>query len=473
MAKLLFLQNLEYEFLGPMYVSSMVKKSHACALAVGNSAGDFTEIMESFKPDVIGFSIMTGSHRWARDIGKALKGKYGVLTLFGGAHPTFFPEFIEEDGVDIICRGEGEEATLELLNTLDAGGDFSGIQNLYVKRGGRIARNAVRPLQQDLDAYPFPDRSLYEALGTGADRSVRNILTSRGCMFHCTFCFEDSIRELYQGKGRHVRVRNTDKVIEELRELKDAHKARTVYFCDDVFGLNRKWLYDFLEIYKREIGLDFLCLVRADVMSADGTYAARLKEAGCKAVFFGIETGSEFLRNTVLNKHLKDKHIYAAAAQLHKAGLPFRTYNIVGLPDETLEDAFNTIRMNIAIKADYPWCSIFSPYPRTALTLYAQEKGYLGKDFNPDSISGSFFIDSKLNMPGIRRIENVHKFFQTAVLWPWTLPLIRLLIKLPPNLLFRLWFGTIYFYVFLKSERRSFFRTIGFALGNYQHLLKK
>ncbi|MDO8803961.1 MAG: radical SAM protein [Elusimicrobiota bacterium] len=473
MARLLFLQNIEYEFLGPMYISSMVKKSHACALAVGDTAGDFAGIIESFKPDVIGFSIMTGSHRWALGMAKALKSRYNVMTLFGGAHPTFFPEFIGEDGVDVICRGEGEEAVLDLLDALDAGKDPGGIANLYVKKNGLISRNPVRCLNKDLDEYPFPDRNLYDALGPGMDRSVRTILTSRGCYFHCTFCFEDSIRELYKDKGAHVRVRRIDKVVQELLELKNVHKVKTVYFCDDVFGINRKWLYEFLEVYKKEIGLDFICLVRADVMTGDERYAAKLKEAGCKSVFFGIESGSERLRNTVLNKQLKDKDIYEAARMLHAAGLPFRTYNIVGLPDETLEDAFNTIKMNIAIKADYPWCSIFSPYPRTALTLYAQEKGCLEKNFSPDDISGSFFIDSRLKLPDIRRIENLHKFFQTAVLWPWTLPLIRQLIKFPPNHIFRLWFGTIYFYVFLKSEKRSFLKTIGFALKSYRHLLKK
>ncbi|MEI7481110.1 MAG: radical SAM protein [Elusimicrobiota bacterium] len=473
MAKLLFLQNLEYEFLGPMYISSMVKARHECTLAVGAAAEDFAAVMETFKPDVVAFSIMTGSHRWALNIARILKEKYNVLTLFGGAHPTFFPEFIEEEGVDIICRGEGEAATLDLLDALDAGKDFSGIGNLYVKQKELISRNPVRPLDKELDAYPFPDRELYKALGLGTDRSVRNIITSRGCMFHCSFCFEDSIRELYKDKGQHVRVRSIEKVIEELRELKLKHNVKTVYFCDDVFGINRKWLYEFLDVYKKEIGLDFLCLVRADIMCSDENYAVKLKEAGCKSVFFGIESGSERLRNSVLNKNLKDKDIYEAARMLHKAGLPFRTYNIVGLPDETLEDAFNTVKMNIAIKADYPWCSIFSPYPRTALTLYAQQQGYLAKDFSPDAISGSFFIDSQLTIPDIRRIENLHKFFQTAVLAPWTLPLVRILIKFPPNLMFRLWFGIIYFYVFLKSEKRSFFKTLGFALKSYKHVLKK
>ncbi len=473
MAKLLFLQNIEYEFLGPMYISSMVKGAHACELALGDKPEDFYGIMESFKPDVIGFSIMTGSHRWALGIARALKARYKTLSLFGGAHPTFFPEFIDEDGVDLLCRGEGEEATLELLDRIDAGSDITGVANLYVKSGGRIFRNPVRPLQKDLDAYPFPDRTLYKALGQGADRSVRNVISSRGCMFHCSFCFEDSIRELYRGKGAHLRVRSVEKVIEELRALKAAGGIKTVYFCDDVFGINKKWLYEFLEVYKREIGLDFLCLARADIICANPGYAEKLKEAGCKSLFFGIESGSERLRNTVLNKNLKDRDIYCAAELLHKAGLPFRTYNILGLPDETLEDAFNTIKMNIRIKADYPWCSIFSPYPRTALTAYAQERGLLERDFSPDSIAGSFFIESKLGLPDIRRIENLHKFFQTAVLWPRSLPLIRLLIKLPPNPLFKLWFGLVYFYIFLKSERRSFLKTCLFALKNYGHLLKK
>jgi radical SAM superfamily enzyme YgiQ (UPF0313 family) len=473
MARLLFLQNLEYEFLGPMYISALVKQRHECKLLMGNDYDDFRDGILSFKPDIIGFSVMTGQHRWAVKTAKAVKQRHEVLTLFGGPHPTFFPECVRDDGVDIICRGEGEEAVLELLDNVDARRDITGIPNMVVKRDGGIVSNDVRALNKNLDCYPFADRQLYRSLKGNADRSIVNVITSRGCVYNCSFCFEENMRKLYEGKGSFVRVRAIDSVIEELALLKKDGDARTIYFCDDVFGINKKWLYEFLGRYKKEIGIDFICLVRADVVCSDEAYAGKLREAGCKSVFFGIETGSNTLRNKVLNKNLDDKHIYQAARFLHGAGIKFRTYNILGLPDETLQDAFATVQMNIDIKADYPWCSLFSPYPRTALARYACSRGYIDESLDPDSLPQSFFIESKLNIANIREIENLQKMFQTAVLWPWTFAFVKQLIKLPPNVFFRAWFSMIYFYVYVRSEKRGFFKTLVFGLRNWKHVVLK
>lgn len=474
MAKLLFLQNLEYIFLGPMYISSMVKaQHHSCRLAFGDSLKDFSKIIEGFDPDVIGFSIMTGSHRWAAELAKTIKRNRDVITLFGGAHPTFFPEFIKDEGVDIICRGEGEEAALELLNKIDARESLTNIKNLWIKENGKVYTNDLRPLRANLDFYPYPDREIYAQLKSRIDTSVRHIITSRGCPFHCSFCFEDSLRKLYKDKGKYVRIRDIDKVIGELLVIKKDSDVKTVYFCDDVFGISKRWLYDFLEIYKREVNLPFICLVRADIAASDEMYAFKLKDGGCESVFFGIESGNESLRNTVLMKGLKDEEIYKAAKLLHKAGIKFRTYNIVGLPDETVEDAFKTLQMNIDIRADYPWCSLFSPFPGTALTDYAYRKGYLPGGFRSDAVSKSFFLDSKLTLRNRKEFENLQKFFQTAVLFPHALPLIRILINLPPNILYRLWFSMVYFYVYVKSERRGFLKTFINALRNYKHVLLK
>jgi radical SAM superfamily enzyme YgiQ (UPF0313 family) len=474
MAKLLFIQNLEYEFMGPMYISAVLKRAgHSVRLVAGKNYGEVRSAVEQFRPAVAAFPVMTGQHRWALDMGRRLKKDYGLTTLYGGAHTTFFPEFIEEDGIDIICRGEGEDAVLELLNAMDAGKDFTGIANLYVKLGGKIHKNGVRNLRPDIDSYPFCDRELYGGLPHAPDKSVKSVITSRGCVYRCTFCFEESMKELYRDKGRYVRFRSVGSVIGELREIKSRYSPRTIYFCDDVFGINKEWLYEFLDIYKKKIGLEFFCLVRADVVASEEEYAKRLFDAGCRVVFFGIETGSERLRNEVLKKGLSDAAIYKAAENLHAAGIKFRTYNILGLPDETLADAFETVKINVRIKADYPWCSIFSPYPRTELAKYATEKGYLPRDFSPDDISQSFFIGSSLRMTDIKKIENLHKFFQTAVLCPWTLPLIKALVKLPTNILFRLWFGLVYFYCYVRSEQRDLYRTFVFALRNYKSVLTR
>lgn len=186
-----------------------------------------------------------------------------------------------------------------------------------------------------------------------------------------------------------------------------------------------------------------------------------------------MESGNEDLRNQVLKKQLTDDQIIKAADLLHKAGIKFRTYNILGLPDETLDDAFSTVELNIKIKADYPWCSLFSPFPGTELTDYAYTKGYLSPTFDFENLDKSFFLESKLSLPHIREMQNLQKFFQTAVLWPHSFLLIKKLIKLPPNIFFKIWFGLVYFLIYIRSEKRNFWSTFQFALKNYRHVLTR
>jgi len=474
MARLLFLQNLQYEFLGPMYIAAAARRrGHSCRLVIGNTVEEFHPAIEAFRPDLIGFSIMTGSHRWALNIAREAKRRYDLPNIFGGPHPTFFPKFLNEDGVDMIMKGEGEEAICEVLDAIDANKQVSSIKNLGFKRNDVSRVNDLRNLPGDLDVYPFPDRDLYRALDGKLDRSIQNVLTSRGCPFHCSFCFEDAMRDMYKGKGKYVRLRQISKVIEECVELKAKTNPRMIYFADDLFGMDKKWLYEFVEIFRKEVGLRFICLVRADIVASDPQYARKLADGGCENVFFGVESGNEALRNKVLVKKTTNQEIYDAARLLHDAGIKFRTYNIMGLPGETLADALSTVQINIDIKTDFPWCSIFSPIPGVALTDQAIEQGYLSPDFNTSDINQSFFLDNSLKLENKQEIQNLQKFFQTAVQFPWSFPLIKLLIRLPPNVFFRLWFGFMYFVNYVRSEKKSLLLTLKFAMKNWRYVLAK
>lgn len=475
MAKVLFLQDLEYEFLGPMYVSAMLKKhGHKVLMRIGSKIDNFRSTISDFGPDFVAFSIMSGSQHWALNMARQIKKEYGITNLFGGPHATYFPDFIEEGDVDIVVRGEGEKACLELMDRFDKKEDYLDVDNLLISRNGKIYKNEVRHLDSDLDEYPFADRKLYCDLDGRIDLSVRNVIASRGCPWHCSFCFNDSMRDLYKGKGRYVRIRDIDMVIEEARILRDTTKTKIIYFVDDVFGLNIEWLYEFLPKYKEKVGIPFVCLVTADVICKNELYAQYLADYGCAAVCFGIESGNENIRNNILDKSISNAQIYKAARELHKAGLKFRTFNILGLPGETLEEALCTVKINIDIKTDYPWCSIFMPFPGTRLTEYAKEKGYLPVDYTIANLSKSFYAKSNLsNHPQINQLQNLQNFFQTAVLWPWSLGIIKLLIRLPQNIIFTTWFGLIYFIIYVKSEKRGFLRTLYFTLRNYQRLIKK
>jgi hypothetical protein len=203
----------------------------------------------------------------------------------------------------------------------------------------------------------------------------------------------------------------------------------------------------------------------------DDDLAALLKSNGCDTVFFGIESGDEGYRNAVLGKGVTDGEIRRGAAVLKRHGIRFRTYNIIGFPGETFDQALKTVALNVAIGTDYPWCSLFMPYPGTRLADYARQEGYLDAGIEPDHLEDSFHR-TLLDNPDRDRLINLHKFFQTVVLFPSLLPLVARLVRLPVNRLFQLWFSLVYFLLYVRSERRGLLATLADGVRNSAQFLQ-
>lgn len=453
------------EFHGVMHISSVLKKhGHTCDVLISSDISEITAFIKVQKPDIVGFSLMSGVHQWALMMAAGIKKVFPELKIvFGGVHPTYFPEIIEKDPVDIICRGEGEYSALDLMNALEQGKTYTHIKNLWVKEDGRIYQNEMRPLIENLDNLPYPDHDLYyDRYPFLKDRSVKNFIVVRGCPYDCSFCYNKKLKHMYKGKGRYVRYRSKESIIEEIKDLKKRYDFKRIYFVADTMFVDKKWAVDFLKYYKEKLGIPFSAVIRADRM--DENVARGLKEANCKATWFGIESGNEHYRNEILKKSLTDKQIIQAAFLLKKYGIKFRTYNMLCLPGETIEQAYDTVNINIKIKTDYPWCSIYTPYFGTELVDYAQNMGYLDPKFNIDCIDASYFKETHLKGNHVREMLNLQRFFQTAILLPWTLPLIKKLVKLPPNLFFNLWFQLIYVLLYIRSEGHGLWETLKFSL---------
>jgi len=466
MARALFLQDLEHEFHGVMYISAMLKsKGHDCDLYIETRIPKIIEYAKESACDVFAFSFMSGTHHWVLNVSRALKKEFpGVPVIYGGAHATFFPEIINEEPVDIVCVGEGEYAMLELMDALDAKADYSHVRNLWVKNDGEIIRNDLRPLVGNLDDLPIPDRSIYfDNNPVLQKKNTQQIMTSRGCPYSCTFCCNRELKKMYSGLGKYMRYHSPERVVEEFRYMTERYNLKTITIADDLFTINRKRVFEILDKYNKSgIGVPFFCHITVNLIDEEMVKA--LKEAGCIGIWFGLETGNEELRFRVLKKRFKNEEYIRAAELLRKHGIKFRTYNILGLPDETLENAFETVEVNIRIKTDYPWCAICTPYEKTEIMEYAVEKGYLKRE-DVDNVSGSLFKNSVLKMDNINEIVNLHRFFQTCVLWPWTFPIVRKIIRLPQNPLFYGWFALIYLYVHVISEKRGIWGTVKFVLS--------
>ncbi len=358
-----------------------------------------------------------------------------VFSAFGGAHPTYFPEMIEEEGIDGVCIGEGEYAMLDLVRALDEGRSPRHLENWWIKEGGIVHRNPLRPLVEDLDELPLPDR---EAFTRAISRPTLHaiVMTGRGCPYSCTYCYNHLYQKLYAGKGRLVRRRSVEHVLRELRLLKD-EGCRFIRFMDDLFTLQPEWVREFSPRYQREIALPFSCLVRADFV--DEAVMADLKRAGCHRIMMGVEAGSERLRIEIMNRRMSDEQILEAARIIRASGIKLVTANILALPGGTLADDWETVDLNIRARSDFSSAAILHAFPGTEIHETARSMGLIQDDHVSVVSEGGFGFTSALKIADPlekRQIENLHKFFPLVVWFPWLKPVVRQLIKLPPNRLF-------------------------------------
>ena len=145
--KILFIQQDVFKCLGTMILSAILKKNgYKCDILIDTLEKDLMEKIKSINPDIIGFSIVAARWSWMKVLAKKIKSEFKMPILIGGPHPTFFPEIINEDFIDIICIGEGEYAILELLNKLKKGEDITKIKNLWIKEKTKIYKNPIRDL---------------------------------------------------------------------------------------------------------------------------------------------------------------------------------------------------------------------------------------------------------------------------------------------------------------------------------------
>lgn len=437
--RVLFVEKqIDYEPLGLLYLSSVLREAgHEVRLVVVVDEDPVT-VARKWQPAVVGYSVYTGSQTYYRDLNLRVKEAVDVVSIFGGPHATYFPELIEEPGVDAVCVGEGEGAILDLVEALEAGRPLTGIENWWFNRNGRVERNPVRPLENDLDVLPFPDRGLlFEQDAFTRQSGIKHFITSRGCPYDCTYCFNHALAETYRHKGKRLRQMSVGRVIEEVKGVQARYPMQFVVFLDDLFIVHLDWLRELAEKFPREVGLPFFCNVRANLVTPEKI--ALLKQAGCASVGMGLETGNPALRNEILKRNLSDEQIVVASRLIREAGIQLLTTNMVGLPGGTLENDMETLALNHTCRPAYANAFLYQPYPRTELGEYAREHGHV--EGSLDDIDHSAWERSVLRFSSAaekRQIENLNKLFALAVEWPRLTGLVRWFIRLPPNPLFRL-----------------------------------
>jgi len=435
-------QELSYEPQGIMVMSAVLKQAgHDVVLTVADRE-DPVAFARSFSPDILGYSVMTGSQRAYFDLNRRIRavldplraalGQAPVLAVFGGPHPTFFPEMISEPGVDGVCIGEGEAALLDLANALGDGGFRSDIPNWWFNSDGEIVKNPVRPLIHDLGALPFPDRALvYDKHPSLATSKIKYFISSRGCPYNCTYCFNHAYYQIYTGERRGQQL-PVDNVIAQVNTVRERWPLEQVVFLDDLFIVHNHWLEELAEKWPQQVGLPFFCNVRANMLVKDPRKVELLRRAGCHTVSMGIEAANDRIRVELLKRRMTRDDIIQAGRMVRAAGMQITATNILGLPTSTLEDELETMRLNTQAEISYAYSFLFQPYPGTELGRFTLEQGLMAGTFDDiGEVAWDHSILAFADEAEKSQIEHLQRLFAIGVEWPWCEPVIRRLIKLP------------------------------------------
>lgn len=438
--RVLFIEKrIDYEPQGIMSMSGVLKEAgHEVALSIAAQEDPLT-VAREFRPGIIGYSVMTGSQHYYLDLNQRLKEELDFFAVFGGPHPTFFPEMIHERGIDGLCIGEGEGPIVDLADALDNGGvvdhrglAFPHIPNWWFKVDGQVVRNQVRPLLRALSELPMPDRALiYNKHEYTRNSPIKHFMGSRGCPYNCTYCFNHAWYQIYKGEKRGYQ-REVDHLLDEVEWVQERYPLEHVAFLDDLFIIFVDWLEEFAEKYPKRIGLPFFCNVRANLVNEERV--ALLKKAGCATVSMGIETANDRIRNQLLQRKMTREMMIEAGQLLKEAGIHLTATSMLGLPTGTLEDDLATMKLNSDCQVSYAHAFLFQPYPGTELGEFTFENNLMEgsfDDISPVAWDRSIIIfASEMEK---RQVEHLQRLFAIGVEWPFLTPLIRWLIKLPHN----------------------------------------
>ena len=376
-----------------LYLGGMLEAQGVPVRIMDGQCDDLSEpsllrMIEEMKPAFVGITMLTPTSFDAHKIAAIVKAHHpNMFVLAGGTHPTVLPEEVMEDrNIDVIAISEAEHTLIDLYNILANGGERNALRDvagIWYRDGEEIVKTADRPLFSDLDKLPLPmwhgvKMDLYHQVPDSSfARPMRVMMSSRGCPFKCIFC---SARQV---SGFKYRAHSAERVVEEMEILVNKYNAKQIIFLDDNFIISKKRVFEICELimkkgYHKKVV--WTAAGRADEVNEPLLKA--MKDAGCKMISFGIESGSPRLLE-LMKKGEKKEHIEKAVAMARKSGLKTRGTLILGFPTETREESIETIEFAKRLGLDFAKFSLATPYPGTALYNIAKERGLItGKDWS-------------------------------------------------------------------------------------------
>jgi anaerobic magnesium-protoporphyrin IX monomethyl ester cyclase len=336
-----------------------------------------------------------------------------VITVLGGSHGSFWDQnaLQEYPSLDIVVRLEGENTLLELAEKLQTKTALSGVLGItYRNADGKIVRNPDRPYIENLDSLPFPAHHLLPLENLKHNgKIIFPLVSSRGCVYWCDFC--STVRMF----GRGYRMRSAKNVVDEMQLVHEKYGVDQVTFYDDAFSVDRNRVVEICrELQARKLKLKWDCGTRVDMV--DRELLTIMRNAGCFAVWLGVESGSELILGA-MNKKIKIEQTKQAYKTAHQVGLMTIANVVLGFPGETEDTALQTINLVKELNPDDVGFYIATPYPGTPMYEEVVRNGWLRvTDFDRYDTAGPTFETSLLSMQ--KAVELRAKAYQDFYLRP-------------------------------------------------------
>jgi len=363
-------------------------------LEVGMPYGRIREEIRRRKPDIVGianpFTCQAENAVRVANIVKEVDSS--ILTVVGGPHVTVVPtEFLKDaKNVDIAVIGEGEYTMLDIASFFEGHKDISKVQGIAYRKDDTIMLNSPRPFIKNLDELPYPAYHLVDMeqylnpknieYRSFKDRAI-SMITSRGCPFNCCFCSVN----LHMGKM--FRAHSANYVINHIKHVVNKYRVKTIFFEDDnlTFDLKRfEAICD--KIIEKNIKFNWETPngIRADYLTL--SLLQKMKKSGCRSVFFGIESGDQYILDNVVGKSLKLTDVIKVAKMCKDIGLKTGAFYIIGFPGEKKENMLRTVELALRLKRDFDvGMHLFFATPSYGTKLYEEckRKGYIQENLTP------------------------------------------------------------------------------------------
>ena len=342
---------------------------------------ELANVLSDNQPRIVGVTTSTLTYRSAIDIIKTVKETLpNCFTILGGPHVTVLDNqtLYETPEVDIIVRGEGEKTLLEIAEFVSNQKieDISNIKGITFRKHDQITRTGDRPFIKDLDELPHPafDHFVLDKYSISGKKYLP-IITSRGCPFQCTFCLASKMC------GTGFRTRSPEKVADELEWLRDVHKADIFAFYDDTFTFNMNRAYKICEeIKNRGLDLPWDCRTRVDRINP--RILAKMREANCQLIHFGVESGSQKMLD-LMKKGTSVEQNAKGIKMAKESGIGVAISVVVGYPGETKELLRETFEFVRKTEPDYVYACQAIPYPGTEMCDELKKLGWkVSNDWN-------------------------------------------------------------------------------------------